>query len=64
MDCKVYRQTESELKATWEFIDENLQKGYIMESKSPYASPLFYCTKADGKLRPIIDHRILNSWTV
>ena len=50
MDCKVYRQTKSELKVTQEFIDERLQKGYITESLSPYASPLFYRTKADGKL--------------
>ena len=64
MNCKVYQQTKNKLKATQEFINENLQKGYITESKSPYALPLFYQTKANGKLRPIIDYQILNSWTI
>jgi hypothetical protein len=64
LDCKIYCQTEEELKVTREFIDDSLAKGYIRESKSPYASPMFYHAKQDGKLQPIIDHRVLNSWTV
>ena len=42
LDCKVYKQTAEEEKATREFIDEHLEKGYIEPSNSPYASPLFY----------------------
>jgi hypothetical protein len=64
LDCKIYRQTEEELKVTREFIDDSLAKGYIRESKSPYASPMFYHAKQDGKLQPIIDYQVLNSWTV
>ena len=64
LDCKIYRQTEDELKVTKEFIDDSLAKGYIVETNSPYASPMFYRAKKDGKLRPIIDYRALNSWTV
>jgi len=64
LDCKIYRQTEAELKVTKEFIEENLAKGYITEANSPYASPMFYRAKKDGKLRPIIDYRVLNDWTV
>jgi hypothetical protein len=33
-----------------EFLAENLKKGYIKESKLPYASPMFYRAKKDGKL--------------
>ena len=64
IDCKVYRQTETELEATRNFIQDSLAKGYITDSKSPYASGLFYRAKADGKLRPIMDYRALNKWTV
>ena len=50
IDCKIYRQTAEELKATCQFITESLAKGYITDSKSPYASALFYRKKKDGKL--------------
>jgi hypothetical protein len=56
LDCKIYRQTEAELKALKEYIDENLSKGYITETNSPYASPLFFHSKSDGKLHPIVDY--------
>jgi hypothetical protein len=64
LDCKIYHQTEEELKVTQEFIDNSLAKGYIRESKSPYASPMFYQAKQDGKLQPIIDDWALNTLTV
>ena len=64
IDCKIYRQTAEELEATQQFITESLAKGYITDSKSPYASALFYQKKKDRKLRPIMDYRILNKWTV
>jgi hypothetical protein len=56
LDCKIYRQTEAELKALKEYIDENLAKGYIVETNSPYASPVFFPTKSDGKLCPIVNY--------
>jgi hypothetical protein len=64
LDCKIYCQTEEELKVTWEFIADSLAKGYIRESKSPYVSPIVYHAKQDGTLQPIIDYQVLNSWTV
>jgi hypothetical protein len=64
LDCKIYRQTDDELKVTREFIDDGLAKGYLQESKSPYASPMFYRAKQDGKLRPIIDYRCYGRSTV
>ena len=56
--------TREEDKALDKFIDEQLLKGYIEPSKSPYASPFFFVKKKDGKLRPVQDYRALNSWTV
>ena len=46
------------------YIEENLAKGYIYEGSSPYTSSFFFRKKTDGGLRPIIDYRPLNAWTV
>ena len=64
IDCKIYRQTEEELEATRKFIEESLAKGYITDPKSLYAAALFYRKKKSGQLRPIMDYRTLNKWTV
>ena len=64
MDCKIYQQTDREMEATHQFIDEHLAKGYIKESNSPYASPIFYQAKKDGTLHPIMDYHFLKSWTI
>ena len=47
-----------------EFIKEQLEKGYIRPSKSPYSSPFFFIKKKDGKLQPVQDYRRLNMLTV
>jgi hypothetical protein len=41
-----------------------LEKGYICPSKSQYSSPFFFVGKKDGKSRPVVDYRKLNSFTV
>ena len=46
------------------WIDEQLEKGYIEPSISPYASSFFFIKKKDGKLRPVQDYRTINSYTV
>jgi len=46
------------------FLDEQLKKGYIRLSKSPYASPFFFIKKKDGKLHPVQDYRKLNKHTI
>jgi hypothetical protein len=33
------------------FIAENLRKGYIRQSKSPYAFPFFFIKKKNGDLQ-------------
>ena len=64
LNCKIYAQTKEEAEATKEFINEHVKKGYIVESNSPYTSPFFFQAKKTGKLRPIMDYRVLNSLTV
>jgi hypothetical protein len=44
------------------FISEQLKKGYIRPSKSPMASPFFFISKKDGRLRPTQDYCYLNQW--
>ncbi len=56
LNCKVYPLTSVESEATKEFLREHLEKGYIVESNSPYASSFFFRKKKDGKLQPIMDY--------
>ncbi len=63
-DCKIYPMARGEEDSLREFIKEQLEKGYIRPSKSPYASPFFFIKKKDGKLRPVQDYCKLNSLTV
>jgi len=49
-DCKIYPMARGEEDSLREFIKEQLEKGYIRPSKSPYASPFFFIKKKDGKL--------------
>jgi len=64
IDCKIYPMAQGEEDSLQEFIKEQLEKGYIQPSKSPYSSPFFFINKKDGKLRPVQDYQRLNSLTV
>src|SRR6266403_3155851 len=64
IDCKIYPFTQTEDQALVTFLDEQLAKGYIRPSKSPYASPFFFIKKKDGKLRLVQDYRKLNEHTI
>ena len=64
LDCKIYPLTVAEQGHLEEYIKENLEKGYIRPSKSQYSSPFFFVGKKDGKLRPVVDYRKINSFTV
>ena len=64
IDCKVYPTTLTEDEALRKFIQEQLEKGYISKSKSPYALPFFFIKKKDGKLRPVQDYRKLNEYMI
>ncbi len=50
VDCKVYPMNRIEDDAVQKFLCEELEKGYIRESKSPYASSFFFVRKKDSKL--------------
>jgi len=50
VDCKVYPMNQVEDEAVRKFIKDELKKGYIRESKSPYASSFFFVRKKDRKM--------------
>jgi len=64
IDCKVYPLTQEEDKALVAFLEEQLKKGYIVPSISPFASPFFFVKKKDSKLRPVQDYQRLNEFTI
>ena len=51
-------------EALQKFLKEQLEKGYIQKSKSPYASAFFFIKKKDGKLHPIQDYWKLNEYMI
>jgi len=63
-NCKVYPLSRKEQEAEDKFLDENLAKGYIVPSHSPYGFSTFSIPKKDSKeTRYIIDYRPLNAVT-
>jgi len=62
--CKIYPISTRETEFLREWINENLEKQFIRESKSPYASPTFLIKKKNGDFRVIQDYRTLNEHTV
>lgn len=64
VDCKTYPLSKAEQDKLQEFIEENLETGRIVPSKSPMASPFFFVKKKDGSLRPTQDYRKLNEATI
>src|SRR6266702_298079 len=64
VDCKVYPMNQIEDQVVQKFIKNELEKGYIRVSKSPYASSFFFIKKKDGKLQPMQDYWKINALTV
>ena len=63
-NCKVYPLSHKEQEAEDKFLDENLAKGYIVPSHSPYGFSTFSVPKKDSKkTQYIIDYRPLNAVT-
>jgi hypothetical protein len=63
-NCKVYPMSKQEQEAEDKFLDENLAKGYIIPSDSPYGFSTFMIPKKDSnEMRYIIDYHPLNAVT-
>jgi RNase H-like domain found in reverse transcriptase/Reverse transcriptase (RNA-dependent DNA polymerase)/Integrase zinc binding domain/Chromo (CHRromatin Organisation MOdifier) domain len=60
----IYSLSPEELQALKEYIDINLQKGFIRHSQSPCAAPILFAKKPDGGLRLCVDYRGLNKLTI
>jgi hypothetical protein len=61
---KTYSMSVDEQREVDKFLEENVRKGYIQSLQSPFAAPVFFVKKKDGKLCFIQDYRWLNKWTV
>ena len=59
----LYRQTIEELLAIKEYLIENLDKGFIIPSLAPFASPILFVKKPNKSLRFCVDYRKLNQLT-
>jgi hypothetical protein len=47
-----------------EYLDENLEKGFIQHLKSPTNAPILFVKKKDGSLRICVDYCGLNQLTI
>lgn len=59
----LYKLSLEELEAARKYITENLRKGFIEPSDSPWAAPILFAIKANGGLRFCVDYRKLNAIT-
>jgi hypothetical protein len=50
--------TEDEEMEEW--LKENIDKGFIGKSSSPFGAPCFFIKKKDGSVRLCMDYRQLN----
>lgn len=57
----VFPMSQSEDEELRCFLDDSLVKGYIIPSKSPMISPVFFVKKKDRKLRFVQDYQKLNA---
>jgi len=65
INCKVYPLNRQETDILQAFLAEEERKGYIVPGNSPYTAPVFFVGKKDSKeLRPVMDYREINKWTV
>ncbi len=61
----VFRQSEAEIKALKEYLEEFQKCGFIRKSTSPCAAPTLYVPKPGTKdLRLCVDYRGLNTLTI
>jgi transposase InsO family protein len=56
----IYSLSQIELQALREFVEENLNTGFIRPSKSAHGAPVLFVKKKNGSLRLCVDYRGLN----
>jgi hypothetical protein len=59
----LYKMNETELRTVKQYIVDNLHKGFIEHSQSPFAAPILFVKKPNGSLRFCVDYRKLNALT-
>ena len=57
---KIYNLSQSELKVLKKYIIEQLNKRFIVPSKSPASAPVLFALKKDGSLHLCVDYKELN----
>lgn len=60
----IYGMNEEELKELRKYLDEELEKRFIVLSTSPARSPLLFIKKPGRGLRPCVDYRKINEITI
>ncbi|KAI3642374.1 hypothetical protein MP228_011929 [Amoeboaphelidium protococcarum] len=65
---KLYKLTQEEDAVMRDWLQKNVDRGFIRKSQSPYGAPCFFVRKAewtqDSKLRLCMDYRGLNKITI
>lgn len=60
----IYPLSANELSVLRDYIETNLNRGWIRQSESPAGAPILFTSKKDGGLRLCVDYRGLNRVTV
>ncbi len=60
----IYNLSQVELVTLREYIDENLKKGFIWQSKFPVDALILFVKKKNRSLRMCVDYRGLNQFTI
>ncbi len=59
----LYNMSGHQLQLVKEYLEANLDKGFIQASAAPYSSPILFVKKPNGALRFCVDYRKLNAIT-
>jgi hypothetical protein len=60
----LYSMSKAELVVLKEWFEENMSKGFIRHSSSPFAVLVLFTKKQDGGLQFCIDYQNINSKTI